>query len=102
MERTVAKQKELEGFERPKVQELEDLAEVYVKSRDKRMKLTKQESADKVALIEGMKKHKLSTYRLDGGEVVVISSGPSQVKVTAPQEPEAEEEAEESKKEAAN
>lgn len=94
-----AKQKELEGFERPKIQALEDLAEVYVKSRNKRMKATEAEVADKAALIEGMKKHKQTTYKLDSGEVVIISSGKPSVKVTDPEESE-EEEGEEAPKKA--
>lgn len=77
-----AKQTELKGIERPKVQAIEDKAEVYVKSRDKRVKASKDEVADKVALIEEMKKHKLETYRLDTGEVVVITAGKAGVKVT--------------------
>lgn len=47
-----------------------------------RVKASKDEVADKVALIEEMKKHKLETYRLDTGEVVVITAGKAGVKVT--------------------
>ena len=95
----MAKQSELKGFERPKIQELEDLAEVYVKSRDKRMKCTEAEVADKAALIEGMKKHKQKTYRLDSGELVIIGTGKPTVKVS---EPEVAEEEDDEEKPAAN
>jgi hypothetical protein len=86
----MGKQGELKGIERPKIQEIEDAAEVYVKSRNKRMKLSKEEKADKTALIEMMKKHKQSIYKLDDGEIVTISSTP-QVKVSRPEEPEDDE-----------
>lgn len=79
----MGRQKELAGIERPKVQEIEDAAEVYVKSRNKRMKANEAEKADKDALIEVMKKHKLISYKTDDGETVTITVGKSNVKVSA-------------------
>lgn len=79
----MGRQKEIPGTERPKVQEVEDAAEVYVKSRDKRIKASKAESTDKAALIAAMQKHKLGVYKIaDEGLVVTISPGKVDVKVT--------------------
>lgn len=79
----MARQKEIPGTERPKVQEVEDAAEVYVKSRDKRIKASKAESTDKAALIAAMQKHKLSVYKIaDEGLVVTVTPGKVDVKVT--------------------
>lgn len=79
----MGKQKELEGFERQVIKEVEDAAEVYVNSRNKRMEASEAEVADKLALIEVMKKHKLTVYALpDDGLVVTITTGKPNVKVT--------------------
>lgn len=83
----MGRQKEIPGTERPKIQEVEDAAEVYVKSRDKRIKASKAESTDKAALIAAMQKHKLNVYAIaDEGLVVTVTNGKPEVKVTESKE----------------
>ena len=57
------RQLEIAGTERPTIEEVDAAAESYVEQRDKRMHLSEKEKAAKTALIEVMKKHKLSVYR---------------------------------------
>lgn len=92
----MGRQKEIPGTERPKIQEVEDAAEVYVKSRDKRIRASKAESTDKAALIAAMQKHKLNVYAIaDEGLVVTVTNGKPEVKVTESKEAEHDEEPDE-------
>ena len=88
----MARQKELAGMERPKIQEIEDKAEVYSKSMNRRVKAGVAEKADKTALIESMKAHKLKSYRTDDGLIVTLADGPSKVQISDAPEPDDEEE----------
>lgn len=72
------------------IEELEALAEAYVKERDKRLKMTPKEVAAKTALNEGMRRHEdklrqpdgTLVYRYDESEIIV-EPGPDKVKVRA-------------------
>ena len=86
------KQTELSGIEAPRIKEIDQAAEAYTEKRDKRMKLTEQEHAAKLALIVVVQKHlqELSlnehgdrVYRFD--DQMVVFSEKENVKVkTAP------------------
>lgn len=76
------KQKALPGMEREVHEEVDVAAEVYVKTRDKRVKLTEHEVADKAALIAAMQKHKLTVYKdEERGLVITLTPGKTGVKV---------------------
>lgn len=76
------RQQEIPGTEREVNKEVEAAAEVYVKSRDKRIKASEHEVADKTALIAAMQKAKLSVYKdEDHGLVITITPGKPNVKV---------------------
>lgn len=88
-------QLEIPGTERPRVKPIEDAAENYVSVRDKRMKLTEQEIAAKLKLIEVMLRNsdKLSedgdgnrVYQYD--EELVILNEKTNVKVKDVTQPE--------------
>jgi hypothetical protein len=78
----MAKQKELAGMERPVIQELEDKAEVYSKSMRKRVKAGVAEKADKAALIEAMKTHKLKSYKTGDGLIVTVAEGAPKIQLS--------------------
>lgn len=101
----MAKQSELKGLERPKIQELEDKGEVYSKSMNRRVKAGVAEKADKAALIEALRKHKLKSYRMDDGTVITLADGSPKVQLSEAEEPEPDDDEEDpkaSKKEEAN
>ncbi len=93
----MTKQGELKGIERPKIQEIEDKAEVYSKSMNRRVKAGVAEKADKAALIEAMKNHKVKSYRTDEGLIVTLAEGPSKVQISDAPEPEDDEDKAEKK-----
>ncbi len=93
------KQKELEGMEAPSIPEIEEAADTYVKARDKRMRLTEQEVAAKVNLLQVLLSHEkelspgedgTKVYRFDD-EMVILKPGKVGVKVKALHEDEDEE-----------
>ena len=59
----MARQGELPGTERKRIEEVETAAEAYVRVRDRRMKLSKSEKEAKDALIAVMRKHHLDVYK---------------------------------------
>lgn len=76
------KQTALPGMEREVNKEVDVAAEVYVKSRDKRVKASEHEVADKAALIAAMQKAKLSVYKdEEAGLVITLTPGKPNVKV---------------------
>ncbi len=83
----MARQRELAGIEREKIPELEDKAEVYAKSMQKRVKAGVAEKADKAALIEAMRTHKLKSYRTDDGMIVTLSEGTQKVQISEAEAP---------------
>lgn len=89
------KQAALPGMERESNKEVDAAAEVYVKSRDKRIKASEHEVADKAALIGLMQKHKLTVYKdEDAGLIITLSPGKPNVKVQEADDEEADDEAE--------
>lgn len=94
------KQLEIPGTERVRIEEIESAADNYVKVRDKRMRLTEQEVAAKVNLLQILlqNEEKLSpnaegdkTYAYDD-EIVILRSGKRNVKVKAVKDSEGEDE----------
>jgi hypothetical protein len=86
-EKPMAKRKQMQipGTERPSFPKVDVAAEQYEKARDSRMKKSEAEHDAKLALIEAMKKHKLSVYRDDNATppiVVTLADGDPKVKVT--------------------
>ena len=76
------KQQPLPGMEVETNKEVEAAAEVYVNSRDKRVKASEHEVADKAALIAAMQKAKLTVYKdEERGVVITITPGKPGVKV---------------------
>jgi hypothetical protein len=82
------KQTELSGIEATRIKEIDQAALAYVEKRDKRMKLTEQECAAKLALIVvvqkhlqelGLNEHGDRVYRFD--ELIVILGQKDTVKV---------------------
>lgn len=78
------KQLEIVGTERPTIEEVDATAEAFVTQRDKRMAMGVKEKAAKLALIEAMKKHKLTVYRDMSASppLTVMLSAKDDVKVT--------------------
>lgn len=85
------KQLEIPGTEPQSIPEIEEAAETYVKARDKRMRLTEQEVAAKVNLLQVLltNQEKMSpgedgtrVYRYDD-EIVILKPGKVGVKVKA-------------------
>jgi hypothetical protein len=88
------RQKDLPGIERESIPEINAAAEAYVKARDKRMELTKEEVATHEALAETMKRHKVKVYKdsdADPPLIMTLTSTEVVVKVkvsVAPKDPE--------------
>jgi hypothetical protein len=78
------KQGELPGMEREQIKEVDDAAEAYRDARDARMKKTETEKESKDALIEVMRKHKLTVYRDESVDppLVITLVDKTNVKVT--------------------
>lgn len=85
------KQLEIPGTERQSIPEIEEAAEKYRAVRDKRMRLTEQEVAAKVNLLQVLIEHENEltpngnderVYRYDD-EIVILKSGKRNVKVKA-------------------
>ncbi len=94
------KQKDLPGVEGPgvapvRITEIDDLAEAYVKERDKRCAMTPREITAKEKLIEAIHKHADKIGRDSNGEivyrfddtVVTLKPGKEQLKVKELKEP---------------
>ena len=64
----VAKQTEIPGTERPKIDEIDDKAEEYRVVRDERMRLSTKESEAKKAMITAMQNHGQTTYKYVDGD----------------------------------
>lgn len=76
------RQQEIPGTERVVNKEVEARAEVYVKSRNKRIKASEHEVADKAALIAAMQEAKLNVYKdEDHGLIITLHDGKPNVKV---------------------
>lgn len=75
-------QEEIEGTERPKIPELDEVIDRYVKIRDRRMNLTEQEIAARQALEKLLAEHKLETYvHSDGERVAYLKASEVKAKV---------------------
>lgn len=70
-----------EGFERKTIAEIETAADTYDEAKRERMGLSKTESERKTALIGAMRKHNVSTYRMEDGRLVTLIPGKDKVKV---------------------
>lgn len=68
----MAKQTEIPGTERPRIQEVSDAMELYINKRNERQVLTREEVDAKAALDRVMKKHKLEVYADDSIEVGTV------------------------------
>lgn len=69
------RQLQIVGTERKTISEIDEAAEAYREVRDQRMALTKQEGEKQAALVEVLKKHKVTEYKFDdddGDELTVI------------------------------
>lgn len=66
------KQTEIPGLERPKIKEIEDAADKYESTRDRRMALTEKEVEQMAELVAQMKAHKVQKYRLDEDRYVEL------------------------------
>lgn len=95
----MAKQTEMPGMERPKIPEIEEAAEKYVKVRDRRMKLTEEEIVAKANLLTAVEAHAKELpydgennrlYRFDD-LLVILKPGKPNVKVKHASEDEDEE-----------
>lgn len=62
----------LPGMEDAKIEELNALAEEYVKYRDKRQQLLNKEVEKKGELLTAMKKHKKQKYKFDDIEIEIV------------------------------
>lgn len=84
----MGKQKELPGVERPKIQELEDKAEVYARAVKANKKAADALKADKTALLAAMKKHGVNSYRTDDGVIFSVQEGAQKVAMSEVEEEE--------------
>lgn len=76
--------KVIPGMEDVKIEALDEAIERYVEARDRRMELTKVETAAKQALEKHMQENKKETYRHSEGHLVcVIEDGETKMKVKA-------------------
>ena len=62
------RQLRIAGTERKTIADVEEAAEAYREVRDQRMALTKQAADKQAALVEAMKRHKLTEYKFDDDE----------------------------------
>ena len=62
----MSKQGELKGVERPKLRDVEEAADDYIKVRDKRKELLEEMKADCERLIVAMRRNKITRYAFDG------------------------------------
>lgn len=69
------KQNELPGMEVPVIKEVVEAAEYFVEVRDKRMELTKKESAAQAHLMNMMEKNDLTEYVFDGKKAMIVEWG---------------------------
>lgn len=75
-------QEQIPGTERPKIPELDEVIDRYVKIRDKRMALTEQEVEARQALEKQLAEHKLETYvHSDGERVAYLKASEVKAKV---------------------
>lgn len=72
----MARQGELKGIERKKIAAVEAKADVYLKTVKRHRKATEDLKADKKALLDELKKHKLEEtgYRTDDGLILTVGS----------------------------
>jgi len=76
--------KVMPGMEDVKIEQLDEAIDRYVDARDRRMELTKVETAAKQALEKHMQENKKKTYRHSEGHLVcVIEDGETKMKVKA-------------------
>lgn len=87
------KQAALPGMEREVHKGVEERAAVYVKSRDKRVKASENEVADKAALIAEMQKAKINVYKDEDHGLITLHEGKPNVKVAKDDEPEPDDDA---------
>lgn len=79
------RQLRIAGTERKTIADVEEAAEEYREVRDQRMALTKQEGEKQAALVEAMKRHKLTEYKFDddeGNELTVTFDVKEKAKVS--------------------
>ena len=78
----MGRQKELAGMERPKIQELEDKAEVYERAVKRHKRSTDGLKADKQALLDAMRKNKVDSYRTDDGRIFSVTEGAAKINIS--------------------
>ncbi len=66
------KQTELKGVERPKIAEIENAADDYVRFRDKHKALGEEKKAAAEVLVMAMQRAKLTKYRYDGQIITLL------------------------------
>lgn len=74
------KQQQFEEMKDPTIPEIEKAAENYVRDRDARMEMTKDEAKSHDVLMAAMKKHDLLSYRF-GNKLINVVQGATKVKV---------------------
>lgn len=65
-------QSELKGLERPKVREIEQAADDYVRFRDKHKALGEEKKGAAEVLVAAMRRAKLDKYRYDGRVITLL------------------------------
>ena len=75
-----AKQQHLPGMAPPSIPELDAAAENYDRVKNRRVKLTDEETEAQAVLLAAMKKHKLTVYEYDGKLVVLSATEKVRVK----------------------
>lgn len=70
----MARQKTIPGTDHDRIKPLDDKGEAYCIEMQKRVKQSAKEKAAKQDLIEEMKKHGQTTYRLGDGRIITLAS----------------------------
>lgn len=80
----MAKKKQLEipGTERPKIKEIDDAADDYADTVERRKALQEQEVLKREMLLLAMHRHELTSYRYDD-RIVILSPLKEKVKVAS-------------------
>lgn len=69
------KQKRLPGVDDPEIEEIEEAAENYADTRDKRIAMLKKELDLKDVVLQVMKRHKKTSYRHGNLEIEIVPEG---------------------------
>ena len=85
----MAKQEKIPGTERTQHADIESAADHYAEVRDERMEWTERETKAQATHLGAMKKHGLTSYKMDDGREVFIEPSEEKVKVRKPAPPRA-------------